>query len=289
MTGLKPGVVAFLDVLGFKGIWNREKPQAVLKKLRLIKSTGKGLQGSDHGGVLVSDDGFVHKVKCISDTVIIVVVPRRKQHTQRMLYKAMYSATWIAAWIIREALQGELPLLFRGCLGAGLMRLDGDFLIGPAVDETASLFEKADGPFFWLSPEALAINDEFSDTFHERLEPTLMVRYHVPLNDGRQSESLVHNYFGIRESPEQWSETRLRIDNAFGTKPLDQMVLSKYSNANGFLDHVESLAQTQRGIYPTNYRLPYWEDLTSGQRFQILKHNGFDDAERYPRRTKTPR
>ena len=96
MTGLKLGAVAFLDVLGFKGIWNREKPGAVLNKLHHIKNTATGLQGADHSGTLVCDDGFDHKVKCVSDTVIVTVVPRGRGYNERMLYKAVYSAAWIA-------------------------------------------------------------------------------------------------------------------------------------------------------------------------------------------------
>lgn len=151
MIGLRLGVIAFLDVLGFKGIWNREQPRVVLDTMRRIKREGKTLQGGDHSGSLVRADGFDHRVKCVSDTVIIVVAPRGRRCTERMMYRAMYSATWIAGSIMAEALSGELPLLFRGCIGAGLMKMDGDFLIGPAVDETASQFELSDGPFFWLS------------------------------------------------------------------------------------------------------------------------------------------
>ena len=61
------------------------------------------------------------------------------------------------------------------------MRIDGNFLIGPAVDETASLFELADGPFFWMSPSALELSDEFAETFPDQIEPGLMIRYPVPL------------------------------------------------------------------------------------------------------------
>ena len=155
MTGLKLGVVAFLDVLGFKGIWNREQPRVVLDKLREIKNRGRELQGSDHSGSIVSDDGFEHRVKCVSDMVIVVVAPRGRGCTDRMLYKAMFSATWITGLIMRRALEGDLPLLFRGCLGAGLMKMEGEFLIGPAVDQTASLFEKADLFSEWPPPRWL--------------------------------------------------------------------------------------------------------------------------------------
>src|SRR4051812_35566170 len=104
MTGLKRGAVAFLDVLGFKGIWARVPPPLVLKTLRRIKTVGKSIQTGDHNYWIVSDDGFKYTVKCVSDTVMIVVVPRGRHTTDRMLYKALVSATWIGISIIEEAL-----------------------------------------------------------------------------------------------------------------------------------------------------------------------------------------
>jgi len=281
MTGLQLGCVAFLDILGFKGIWNREKAGAVLDKMRQIKRTGKGLQGSDRSGVLVSDDGFDHRVKCVSDTILVSVVPRGRRCKERMLYKAMFSTAWIAGWIIREALDGAMPLLLRGCMSVGWLRLEGDFMIGPAVDDAAGLFEEADGPFFWMSPTALTLNDEFAETFHDRIEPGLMVRYPVPLKRGK-IETLVHTYFGVRSK--HWPQTRLRIKNAFGEN-LDRRVRKKLANADAFLDHIEEVAQVGTRDGQAGFRMPYWDDLTFSQRLQILKHSGFDADSKFPRRS----
>ena len=175
-----------------------------------------------------------------------------------------------------------MPMLFRGCLGAGQMRIEGDYLIGPAVDETASLFEKADGPFFWMSPSALALNDEFAETFSDRIEPGLMIRYPVPLKQGRQ-ETLVHAYFGIRSR--HWPQTRLKIQSAFGEN-LDRSVRRKLTNTVAFLNHVEEVARAEAGTGRVAFRMPYWDDLTYSQRFQILKNCGFDEVSKFPRRIK---
>jgi hypothetical protein len=286
MTGLRLGVIAFLDVLGFKGIWSRENTRLVLDTMRRIKRRGRDLQGFDHGGSIVSDDGFDHRVKCISDTVIVVVAPRGRGCTDRMMYKAMFSATWIAASIMAEALDGDIPLLFRGCLGAGLMKMEGDFLIGPAIDETASLYEEADGPFLWMSPSALAVNDEYADTFSERIEPTLMIRYAVPLKRGKRIETLVHSYFGVRRHAEYRYKIRAQIDKAFGPKPLPQQLHAKYSNTKAFLGRVETLAGADSERVRLKVRTPYWDDLTFSQRLQILKVGGMDAADKFPRRSK---
>jgi hypothetical protein len=284
MTGLKRGAIAFLDVLGFKGIWNRIPPGVVLKKMRQIKTEGKRIQTGDHNYWIVSDDGFKYSVKCISDTVVVVVTPRGRDSTDRMMYKALVSATWIGISIIEEALEGgELPLLLRGCVGAGLMKMDGDFLIGPAVDETASFYEKAEGPFFWMTPSALALDDEFAETFMDRIEPALMTRYAVPLKDGKRIETLVHAYSGATCPIETWTQTRLRIEKAFGKKPLRPDVAIKYANTISFLDSIER-DRCQTKPMTIALRRPYWEDLTLNQKLSVLKEGGSEEAANFPRR-----
>jgi len=288
MTGLRLGVIAFLDILGFKGIWTREQPRVVLEAMRRIKRRGRQLQGRDRSGSIVVADGFDHRVKCVSDTVIVVVAPRGRGCTERMMYRAMYSAAWIAGSIMNDALSGPVPLLFRGCLGVGLMKMAGDFLIGPAVDETASQFERADGPFFWLTPSALALSNEYADTFTERIEPALMTRYQVPLNSKHSEgvDTLVHSYFGVRCPPEYWSELEAQIAAAFGPRPLCEAVDRKYSNTVSFLRHIKMVARDTEYREP-DLRMPYWDDLTSDQRLGVAYDGGVSVVKEFLRRTRT--
>lgn len=283
MTGLKRGAVAFLDVLGFKGIWGRVPPVMVLKKLRRIKKEGKRIQTGDHKYWIVSDDGFKYSVKCVSDTVVVVVAPRGRDSTDRMLYKALVSATWIGISLIEEALEEELPLLLRGCVGAGLMKMEGDFLIGPAVDEAASLYETAEGPFFWMTPSALALDDEFAETFMDRIEPALMMRYAVPLKNDKKIETLVHAYSGATCPIGTWAKTRLQIEKVFGEKPLRPDVAIKYANTTAFLESIDGY---RRRVKPREMKLrkPYWEDLTLNQKLSVLKRGGIGEMDNYPRR-----
>jgi len=155
MRGLKLGAIAFLDALGFKGIWTREDPMAVLQQLKNLRRNGLSLQGRDRDGVLLNDQSLTQRVRCVSDIIMVAVTLRRSDTPERYLYRAMLSASLIASSMIDDALHGSPPLLFRGCMAAGLMKVDGDFVIGPAVDEAAELYERSDGAFFWMGPSAL--------------------------------------------------------------------------------------------------------------------------------------
>jgi hypothetical protein len=190
----------------------------------------------------------------------------------------MFSASMIAGDIMFRALHGSPALLFRGCLAAGEMKEEADFLIGPVVDEAAERFELADGPFLWLAPSALEVSRRYANTFLSRLEPTLMLPYRVPLNDGRNIKTHAFNYFGVFRKADVRAETRRRLLEAFGGEPLAPSVRIKKPNIARFLDYVERVATD--GRWKKKHLVlcrPNWEDLSPSQRMKLL-FNGIDWA-----------
>jgi len=270
------GAIVILDALGFKGIWAREDPNAVLKRLKDLRSNGLSLQGRDRSGVLVCDSGFINRVRFMSDTIVVTVMVKGPKAPIRGLYKAMESATMIAGEIMLEAIQGSPKFLFRGCLAAGEMNTDVDFLIGPAVDEAASRFEKADGPFLWLAPSALDINQHFAETFpHDnRLEPFIILPYSVPLNDGSSIKTLTYNYHGIIGEADKRAELHRRILEAFGGNPMNRKVRAKRRNVKKFLSYVDRFARSGKWMkqFQHPFRLPEWNDLSPNQKMTLMIH-----------------
>lgn len=292
MKGLRLGAVVLLDALGFKGIWNRVNPKIVIHQLKKLKREGLDLLGNDHSGVLLQDDTFEHSVRCISDTIIVAVTIRGSAlpgYPDRPVHRAMLSAALIASHLTNSALDGTPPLLFRGCMAAGRMNIDGDFMIGPAVDEAAGLFEQSDGPFFWMAPSALQIVDEYADTFIERIEPSLMIRYPVPMKDGTIAPTIVHHYFGFgfTLNYDKWVHKREKVIQAFGTESRPD-ILRKRRNAVAFLDYVSHKAATEGAISSISSRKPYLEDLTSDQRISILNAGGIEALHSLPRKPIPP-
>jgi len=154
----------------------------------------------------------------------------------------MLSASVIATDIMMDGLNGSPPLLFRGCLAAGEMKEDVDFLIGPAVDEAAERFELSDGPFLWMAPSALDISDRFRETYLDRIEPIVMSTYAVPMNDGTSFDTKAFTYYALTQEATRWTETRQKLLDAFGKHPLTPNVNRKKQNLVTFLDHIESIA-----------------------------------------------
>lgn len=286
MKGLRLGAVVLLDALGFKGIWNRFESKVVLDQLKKLKREGLHLLGNDHAGVLLLDHSLEHRVKCVSDTIIVAVTIRGSalpEYPERPVHRAMLSAALIASHLMRSALDGIPPLLFRGCMAAGRMNIDGDFLIGPAVDEAAAHFEQSDGPFFWMAPSALHIVDEYAETLFERFEPNIMIRYPIPMKKGMVAQTLVHHYFGFTQAHDKWVLTREKLIKAFGPD-LRPDILKKRDNTLAFLDHVSHAAAISDPRASISIRVPYLEDLTSSQRLNILYKEGIDVLRALPRK-----
>ncbi len=272
MKGLKFGAIVFLDALGFKGIWSREDPIFVLQQLKSLRRKGLSLRGRARHGVLLNDAGLLHHIRCVSDTIMVAVTLTQSNFPERGLYRAMLSASLIASNLIDDAIHGCPPLLFRGCLAAGLMRVDSHFVIGPAVDEAAELFELSEGPFFWMAPSAMKINDTYCETFLDRIEPTLMIRYPVPLKDGTAPATLVFNHFGLTRPAASWSTTRQRILEAFGHKHVRSDIERKRQNVAAFLDHVARLRRSgEWRKLPFVYRQPDFKDLSPYQRLMLMR------------------
>jgi hypothetical protein len=271
MTGMNLGVIVILDALGFKGIWAREDAREVLGRLKSLRRTGLKLQGKDKSGVLLNDYGFRHRVRCMSDTIVITVIVKGSQGRRRALYRAMLSASIIAGSIMMEACRKSPQILFRGCLATGFMKEDVDFLIGPAVDEAAERFEKAHGPFLWLAPSALEITQEYAETYMDRIEPNILVSYSVPLNDGSHVKTQAFNFL-IHNEPERRDETRHNLLAAFGSN-LSSDAKIKKQNITSFLNHIEHMAVTGSWMNEDFIlRLPEWTDLSTSQRLQIVAH-----------------
>jgi hypothetical protein len=183
------------------------------------------------------------------------------------------SGVMIAGSIMSDALGRTPTLLFRGCVATGRIKEDTDFLIGPAVDEAAERFEKADGPFLWLAPSALDVCRRYEATFLERIEQTLMVPYRLPLNNGASAKTRVFTHFYVAQDKEARMKIRQRILEAFGNQALAPSVGRKRENVVKFFEHMERIIVS--GRWKKNrpaFRWPDWEDLSPAQRLRLVMH-----------------
>lgn len=159
------GAVTFLDVLGWKGIWERN-PFAIGKLQDLIKKMKEKAQEITN----IQDDPILRgksdstKVLSISDT-IAVFTPSDVPQTAIGIHAELCS------WALSYSLELELPL--RGAISYGEYSVADNIMLGYAVDEAASWHEATDWIGVILTPSAkISLQDKCPDH---------VVRYdHIP-------------------------------------------------------------------------------------------------------------
>lgn len=133
------GVVTFLDVLGWKGIYSR-KADAIGSLRELIK--GVSSKAMEH-----CDRIWPITVKSISDTIVIFT-PCTKDEVST----AIDIHGSLCQWLIPESIDAEIPV--RGAISYGEFEVSGNIFVGKAVDEAASWHEQADWIGVHLTPSA---------------------------------------------------------------------------------------------------------------------------------------
>lgn len=134
------GVVTFLDVLGWKGVYAR-KPDAILSLTRLIE--GVRLRAEKKRGRILSDV----QVKSISDTIAFFSFCSETEITT-----AIEIHGELCSWLIPESIGSEIPV--RGAISFGEFEIRDSIFVGKAIDEAASWHEQADWIGVHLTPSA---------------------------------------------------------------------------------------------------------------------------------------
>lgn len=145
---MRDGAVAMLDILGWKGIWQRMPAAEAIDALQYIEKSVR------HVWSLMQDDPKVvghHRfnlvdlhVQTISDTVVIHA--EGKPHPVIELV-AGCCATAIGAGLLRG-------LLIRGAISYGPYSSTEAIFVGPAVDEVASWYDQVEIVGACFTPQA---------------------------------------------------------------------------------------------------------------------------------------
>lgn len=135
------GVVTFLDVLGWKGVYDR-KPDAISSLTRLIEGVRTRATKFQRGRTIESVD-----VKSISDTVAVFT-----KCYDRDIADVIEIHGELCAWLIPESINSEIPM--RGATSFGDFDILENIFVGKAIDEAASWHEQADWIGVHLTPSA---------------------------------------------------------------------------------------------------------------------------------------
>lgn len=161
---MQEGAFVLIDCLGFKGIWKKTDPDLLLQKFSRLGPTIQERLGYleiifSFGG---TDRLRIHN-RLLSDTVAISFQFETREgggysdSDRRLL---VFCACLVTPLVMHWLLEGEPPLIFRGCLTYGKHFIENNFIVGPAIDEAAEYMNLADGAFVWLHPNAATLYRE---------------------------------------------------------------------------------------------------------------------------------
>ena len=211
------GAVAFLDVLGMRGIWQQD--MNVLKRLHELiqKTIIESKEISDDYSNLAEfqkqkrGQEEITKIISISDTIAMFTAGDSE--------KSIEIQAKICAWLLEYALLQGLPL--RGAISYGEYMVKDNIMIGYAVDEAASWHETTDWIGVVLSPSAqIKVNGNNLEAITEYK--------HIPFKIPERNLNMCVD----------WNvKNRIKLhDIIFSKGPHTPEIAPKYLNTLSFLD-----------------------------------------------------
>lgn len=245
------GLITFIDVLGFKGIWKSHESEETLKSIEKIEELAQKLKSDleEKSGVDLWDNLKIQK-QMFSDTLSFVTyLPSEKNifeepdkiEFNRAIRKYMllrYFVLILTKIISKAALQ-KVPLLYRGCITVGNLHYNGTSFIGPAVDEAGEYFEASDGAFVFLTPSAKEVYLNRPGLLRKAKFP-YFAPYDVPMKNGTSLETFTINPLLYLPKGKNRSDGIEEIMSAFDkSENQHPSVLSKAKNTELFLKYLD--------------------------------------------------
>ena len=226
---MKTGAIAFLDILGFKGIWQHRPEGDVLEMLlavpELVKKTYKA-PPPEKGWPSAGEP----EITLLSDTIIITI---ESEHPQTLLLMC----TIVSA--ILHHLLGHNTFA-RGAIGWGRYTQAGPVFLGPAVDDVAMWYEAANWVGVITTPKTNYMIDRLGNRQFgangQQVDP--FIKYDVPLKSGKSIFLNVFNWPGLMQTSYQTGSFRQTMTEVFSEQDsIDGSVHEKYENTLKFIDH----------------------------------------------------
>ncbi|MCA8831987.1 hypothetical protein [Hymenobacter pini] len=247
---MQTGVITLLDILGWKGVWQRQRDQDPLANLQSILAVAE-----EHSAFLGASGRHKYEVVSISDTIALVSYPANDKRHER---DQILEHGIISGLLIRYSIIHGIPL--RGATSVGEFSKQGNALIGPAVDEVASWYEAVDWIGVITCPSIYLSLDTYNAIDGHKIE-SVYSKYKVPLKT-KPTESLAVKWpmiwkqsvdelekFGMKNTKSLGLEARTRnelVDYFLKMGPLSPDIYPKYSNTIEFYKYVtEQLKPTK--------------------------------------------
>lgn len=221
MRDMQKGAITMLDILGWKGIWERhEDPVGELKKVRDI--TRINIEGTQQ--TLIDcwkyHKNFSTRYLTFSDTIVIINFGEPKETINFQI--CMTSA------IIVNCIRNGLPM--RGAISYGDLYVEDTIFMGPAVDEVAENHQKLQLIGCYL---AKPMTKDFKVSYID------LIDYLIPMKNGKINGKLINwvdswiNYYGY-----SYEDLKKLLSVMEDSGLCAQNIREKYANTWDFIKYV---------------------------------------------------
>ena len=245
------GIVVFLDALGTRTIWSRKDPAEYIKSWEnVVKAFSKEKESYEKRSENLKKDldlGNLN-VRAFSDTIILSLSHPADKFKENTSYPFDLNIGIILIAPLYKAIIKE-GIYLRGVISFGEFYMTDSIIIGPAVEEAAEWYEKAEWFGVSTTPSAtygLKLMNEypnFSDKF--------FISYDVPMkNDQRLNSYAVlwpNEYPSSILKPQNkrkkmFQKSRKKLLESFSSRGLIGASSElKYKNTLAFFDYVAGL------------------------------------------------
>ena len=155
---MEEGALVLADCLGFRGIWNRVDPGTLIARLQSMEAEAAARVAPKYSSSMLSFGPVRFHLRLLSDTVALSIqyeataYNNDAQPDERQKNLLVSVACESATVLINLFIDSDMPLPLRGCMSFGRHLCDGNFLVGPAVDQAAEYMNEPDGAFIWVLP-----------------------------------------------------------------------------------------------------------------------------------------
>ena len=221
--GPKTGVVTFLDVLGWKGVYNR-KENPISSLTVLIEGAIKLAERKQRGRTMNAI-----KVRSISDTIGIFT---HASGTNSEISDIIDIHGEICQWLIPQSIESEIPV--RGAISFGEFQIFDQIFVGKAIDEAASWHEQSDWIGVHLTPSA-----EF--VYVPRPNSKAWLKYAPPHKTKIAWQPHCVNWASEWEEP--WQEEEAIKEKFLRLGPIIPEIAGKFINTLAFIKAVNAAAE----------------------------------------------
>lgn len=156
----KYGVVTFLDVLGWKGVWQR-KNEAINDLENIVKAIKNKAKIKERGKSITETS-----IMIVSDTIVLFTEANYDNVKEKIdLHGELCSEA------IPISIKKGLPLRGATSFGEVVISNTNNIFAGKAIDEAASWHEKADWIGVFLTPSANLLFTDYSSVFWTHYKP----------------------------------------------------------------------------------------------------------------------